>query len=180
MTGERVRVLVDGKQQGGMVAEWRATRDSTKLIALDEGVWHEVAPADITDVSFSMNSESGMMDDAPTGDLKVVAFTWLDHSPAFPAITGMLLGPTDSVLGKQATGYTAHYARPVKVGGDEPIRKTRAGASGTDRKYAERSHAKGDVVAWCSDSTQATRTAVVCVFFQRRVRGRPAEGVRGV
>ena len=178
-TGERVRVLVDGKQQGGMVASWPEAKTQPKLLALDKGVWHEVAPTDIEDVCFSDESESGLMDNTPSGDIKVVAFTWLDHSPNSPAITGMLLGPEESVLGGQATAYSAHYARAVKGGGDAPIRQTRA-AAGTDRKYAERSYSTGDVVAWCSDPTKATRATVVRVIFQPRVRGRPQDGVRGV
>ena len=67
MVGQRVAVKVGGLLQAGRVASWSAGTTTSKLLALDKGMWHEVVADNVVDVVCNEEDDGGMVDDYYTG-----------------------------------------------------------------------------------------------------------------
>lgn len=150
-------MYVDGAWQGGLVAESNAERIT---VALDTVEWLDLTPPEALVARIStLTLTDGGIANGCRQPFFVANFSWSEATPSRP--TGMLIGPSNTVLGGLNIGYLAHYARPASAS------EFGAGTRSRRGHYLERSFGMGDVLKWDNDSSKSS--TVVRVVYEPAV-----------
>ena len=95
---------MDGAWQGGLVAESNAERIT---VALDTVEWLDLTPPEALVARIStLTLTDGGIANGCSQSFFVANFSWSEVTPSRP--TGMLIGPSSTVLGGLNIGYLAH------------------------------------------------------------------------